>query len=422
MNSRQPPILATVLLCLVVLRSSAPALRAVDYFVSGSSGQDNNPGTSALPWQTLQSHIASLLPGDTLNIEGGTYSGFIVGWDPDGPYGVLSGTPTQPITIRASPGTPATNVVITGKTNKTQYAIGLEPGCGCLVLSNLTVDGSSGGFAKYPNRGGGIKVAESYDCRIEGCEVQNVDYGFGVLADNATNVLVRGNTIRNTGAHGNGDYGHGLYLSGSTTGAVVEGNVIQDNAYIGIHINGDLSEGGLGLVTASLIMDNRIFDNGQNAIIENNVIFNYQDFGICLYCIDAAEGSKNNVIVNNTICSGTNTATGAALRILDASTGNTVFNNVLLSSAGDAYRISTDSLAGLASDFNVMDVGARIQSEDDGSEQSLGRAVPSRPTALRTGISPIHAGRTAFDLPGRSLVWLKTCLPAECVTAPGRAR
>jgi hypothetical protein len=380
MKPSQLPIPVAALLYLCVLRSCAPTLHAADYYVSGSAGHDGNPGTLALPWQTLQGRIASLVPGDTLNIEAGTYSGFIVGWDPDGTYGVLCGTDAQPILIRAAPGTGATNVVITGKNNKTQYAIDLEPGCGYIVFSNLTVDGASGGFAKYPNRGGGIKMAASPGCRIEGCQVQNVDYGFGILADNVTNLVVRGTTIRNTGAHGNGDYGHGLYLSGSTTGAVVEGNVIYDNTYIGIHINGDLSEGGLGLVTACNIMNNRIFSNGQNAInadglqnsiIENNVIFNYQNFGICLYQIDAAEGGKNNIIVNNTICSGTNTATGAALRLLDASTGNTVFNNILLSSAGDAYRISADSLPGLASDFNVMDAGARVQSEDDGSEQSL---------------------------------------------------
>ena len=379
MNPRYRRILPTALLCRAALWSPV-VLPATDYFVSSSTGHDNNPGTSALPWQTLQSHIASLSPGDTLNIESGTYSGFILGWDPDGTYGVLAGNAAQPITIRAATGTPAVNVVITNKNNKTQYGVDLEPGCGFIVISNITVDGSSGGFSKYPNRGGGIKIAGSHDCRVISCQVQNVDYGFGILADNATNLLLRANMINNTGAHGNGNYGHGLYLSGSTTGAIVDGNVIHDNAYIGIHINGDISEGGLGLVTASLIMNNRIFSNGQNAInadglqgsvIENNVIFNYQNFGICLYQIDAAEGCKSNVIVNNTISSGTNAATGAVLRILDASTGNTVFNNVLLSSGGNAYRISADSLAGLASDYNVLDVGVRIQSEDDGSEQSF---------------------------------------------------
>src|SRR5262249_14514601 len=156
----------------------------------------------------------------------GTYSGFIVGWDSVGTYGVLSGTATQPVTIQAAPGTDSASVIITNKNNKTQYAIDLEPGCGFVVLSNLTVDGAAGGFAKYPNRGGGIKVAASLGCHIEGCQVQNVDYGFGILADNVTNLVVRRNTIRNTGAHGNGNYGHGLYLSGSTTGALVEGNVI----------------------------------------------------------------------------------------------------------------------------------------------------------------------------------------------------
>src|SRR5215470_12388126 len=96
--------ISTFLVCFAVLWSSLAILRATDYYVSASTGNDNNSGTSASPWQTLQSHIASLLPGDTLNLRTGTYSGFILGWDPDGTYGVLSGTAAQPVIIRAVPG------------------------------------------------------------------------------------------------------------------------------------------------------------------------------------------------------------------------------------------------------------------------------------------------------------------------------
>ena len=76
-----------------------------------------------------------------------------------------------------------------------------------------------------------------------------------------------------------------------------------------------------------MIKNNVIYDNGQNGInadglqsstIENNLIYNYANYGICLYQIDAGAGSKNNVIVNNTIYSGTSTGTGGSIRILDA--------------------------------------------------------------------------------------------------------
>lgn len=95
MKVSQLAIRATILLCFCVLGSSAPVTQASEYYVSGSAGHDSNPGTSSQPWQTLQSHVASLKAGDILNIEASSYAGFIVGWDSEGTYGVLSGTSTQ---------------------------------------------------------------------------------------------------------------------------------------------------------------------------------------------------------------------------------------------------------------------------------------------------------------------------------------
>src|SRR5205085_2817784 len=97
-------------------------------------------------------------------------------------------------------------------------------------------------------------------------------------------------------------------------------------------------------------------------------IYGYQSFGICLYFIDSSGPSKNNVIVNNTIVS-TVSGAGAAVRLLDASTGNTLYNNILLGGGGITYRISSDSLPGLVSDYNVA--SNLYQSEDTGATQTL---------------------------------------------------
>src|SRR5262249_19527798 len=154
--------------------------------------------------------------------------------------------------------------------------------------------------------GEGIKVTGAHDS-VVGCTVANLDYGFGILADNAPGVLLQGNTVYGTGWHGNADYGHGIYLSGSSDGAVVRGNVIHDNAYIGLHVNG-----GPGLVSGALIEDNQIFNNGQNGInadglcnstVRNNLIYGYDSYGICLYRIDASGPSSGNVLADNTIVS-----------------------------------------------------------------------------------------------------------------------
>src|SRR5206468_1626369 len=102
-------------------------------------------------------------------------------------------------------------------------------------------------------------------------------------------------------------------------------------------------------------------------VIRNNLIYGYENFGIALYQIDAGAGSKNNVIVDNTIVAGPSSA--AAIRILNAGTGNTILNNILLGGGGISYRISNDSLPGLVSDYNVG--GGLFQSEDSTTTESL---------------------------------------------------
>jgi hypothetical protein len=131
------------------------------------------------------------------------------------------------------------------------------------------------------------------------------------------------------------------------------------------------------LVSNAVIANNFIYSNGQNAInadglqnsvIENNLIYAYKNYGICLYRTDASGPSKDNVIVNNTITSSL-TGAGAAVRILNSGTGNTLLNNILLGGANITLRISANSLPGLVSDYNV--VRNLFQSEDTSATQSF---------------------------------------------------
>jgi hypothetical protein len=345
------------------------------YYVA-SGGSDSNLGTQASPFLTLQHAVSVLKPGDTLNVQAGNYAGFIVGWDAPGTsvYGTIAGTAAAPITIRADPAAAPGSVIINSGNSKTHVAADLEPGCDYITIAGFTVQGA--GLGAYPNKEYGIKVCGNNDAMLNNV-VSGIDYGFGLFSDNANNVVIKGNTVSGTGNHANSNYGHGIYVSGTTDGAVIEGNILHDNSYIGLHINGDISEGGTGLVTHALIAGNLIYNNGQNGInadglqssvIENNLIYGFQGFGIVLYQIDAGGPSKGNVIVNNTIVS-TVSGAAAAVRILNAGTGNTLLNNILLGGGGVALRISSDSMAGLVSDYNVG--GGVYQSEDTGATQTL---------------------------------------------------
>ena len=120
------------------------------YWVS-PSGNDSNNGSASSPFATLQNAMMSLQPGDTLDVEPGTYTGFIVGWDSQpassgDPYGTINGTAGNPITIQAAPGSAAGSVIINSRDNKTHCGIDIEPGCGYITISGITVeDPGSGG-------------------------------------------------------------------------------------------------------------------------------------------------------------------------------------------------------------------------------------------------------------------------------------
>jgi hypothetical protein len=348
------------------------------YYVATTGSDSTGSGSHNAPFATIQHIVGSLQPGDTLDVEPGTYAGFILGWDPSGTYGTISGNASQPITIQADPAASG-SVIINSRDNKTHAGIDLEPGDNYVILAGFTVDDSAGnitGTPSSPNQGEGIKVTGNDDSVIN-CTVTNINFGFGIIADNANNVLIENNNVSYTHNQGNGNYGHGLYLSGTLNGATVVGNTFHNNDYIGIHVNGDVSEGGVGLVTNALIEDNLIYDNGQNGIntdgmqnstVENNLIYGYQDYGIAMYQSNASSGSKNNLIVNNTIVN-TAGATGSALRILDASTGNTIFNNILIGGPQGTIRISNDSLPGTESNYNIVD--NLYQSEDTGNTETM---------------------------------------------------
>ena len=364
------------------LESLEPRLVLSTYYVA-TTGSDSNAGSESSPFATMQHAMIKLEPGDTLDVESGSYSGFISGWDSTpassgDPYGYIDGTASAPITIQAAPGSPAGSVIIDAQDNKTQAGIDLEPNDNYITISGFTINGSSGGIAAFPNHGEGIKVAGSTNDIVENCTVTGIGYGFGITANNANDVVLNDNTIAGTGNSGNADYGHGIYIAGDTDGAVVEGNDIYDNSYIGIHVNG--SGGTKGILTNALIADNVIDNNGQNGIntdgmenstVENNLIYSYADYGICLYQSDATGPSSNNIIVDNTIDSGTSTGTDGAIRILDSSTGNTILDNILLDGSTNVYRIAANSIPGTVSNYNVVPSGAQVQSDDNGSEESF---------------------------------------------------
>jgi hypothetical protein len=110
-------------------------------------------------------------------------------------------------------------------------------------------------------------------------------------------------------------------------------------------------------------------DGIQNSRIQNNVLFNAHASGISLYMGDAAEASKNDTVVNNTIIMASDGRW--AININSGSTGCVLYNNILYNNHSFRGSITIDqtSLAGFTSDYNaVMD---RLSPDGDNTTLTL---------------------------------------------------
>ena len=324
-------------LVLAALILPLPALPATYYVAEPPSGDDANPGTIAQPWATLQHAAGELAPGDLLLIRGGNYAGMHL---------TTSGTAGNPITISGFDGETA---VVDADNPTTDDGINLE-GASHVIVENLRVEGVTRA---------GIRAVLCEQVIIRDNEL--VDNGrWGVLTGFCDDLLIEGNI-----ASGSLDE-HGIYVSNSGDRPVIRGNVIFGNNANGIHMNGDVSLGGDGIISEALVEDNIIFENGdaggsgincdgvQDSLIRNNLVHSTHASGISLYRIDGGGPSSNNRILNNTVLVASDGRW--ALNIQDGSTGNQVFNNVLYSDHSFRGSIDIDpaALTGFESDHNLV--------------------------------------------------------------------
>jgi len=81
-----------IVLCIIFYSGLINNVFATEYFVA-TTGNDDSSGTKSSPWQTIQTSISKLEPGDILSIADGVYS--------ENLKPTVSGSDTAPILIRA---------------------------------------------------------------------------------------------------------------------------------------------------------------------------------------------------------------------------------------------------------------------------------------------------------------------------------
>ncbi|MFM7070557.1 MAG: Calx-beta domain-containing protein, partial [Planctomycetota bacterium] len=182
---------------------------------------------------------------------------------------------------------------------------------------------------------------------------------WGILTGWSDNIVVESNEVSRSQIE------HGIYISNSSDGAVIRDNVVWGNRDSGIQFNADRRQSGDGIQSNNLVEGNVIYGNGvgggaalnfdglQDSVIRNNLLYDNHAGGIVLYVSDAADGSKNNVVANNTVIQA---ADGRwALLMANGSGGNVVMNNILLSQNPGRGSLTVDSNSLPAmSDHNVV--------------------------------------------------------------------
>jgi parallel beta-helix repeat protein len=311
------------------------------YYVA-TTGSDSAAGTLNAPFLTLQHAVNAVKPGDTILLESGTYAGCRIG---------VSGTAGAPITLEAAPGA---NVLIDAPGASNLHGSDIEVESFQHAVNYWTIAGLQ--VENAPRSG--IDVRGTNFITVENCVSHN-NAKQGIFFAFSNNPLVQHNLTYSNGQHG-------IYDSNSGDNPTIIGNTSHNNVGCGIQLNGDVTQGGDGIISNAFIADNVLYNNGagggsaincdgvQNSVIENNLLYNNHGSGISLFQYNGGGPSTNNLVVANTIDMASNGRW--AINIQNNSTGNTVEDNILYDHnplKGSIY-ITPECLVGFTSDYNVV--------------------------------------------------------------------
>ena len=272
---------------LLVLGAITP-LFSINYYVS-LTGSNANPGTQALPWQTIQHACNNATPGSTVYIMAGTYTESI--------WTNVSGTAGNYITFTHF----STDIVtIDGGSTNTQTVLWTIDNQRYIRIDGLYFANAMGNFSM------GINVRNGSDhIEILNNEVYNIHFSTNpnetvTFSTNANpivfygnhptvpiaNVVATGNIIRDcrTGAS------EALTATGDVNGFVFSGNTIHDITNIGID-----AAGGHTIYPA-----NPTVNYARNGVISDNLVYNCVS-GLAVAAGIYADGSRNVLIEHNTV-------------------------------------------------------------------------------------------------------------------------
>jgi parallel beta-helix repeat protein len=324
---------------------------STNYYVSETGSNSNNGLTPSTAFETLQYAADMVSAGDSVLVLEGTYVGFDIRTE---------GGQNLPIVFKAI----ENNVVIDQPNSETPDGINIEN------ASWIVIDG----FEILDQPRAGIRAAVSDFITIRNNYCHN-NYRWGIFTGFTDDLTLENNICSFS------EDEHGIYVSNSSDRSIIRNNHSFNNNGCGIHMNGDISMGGDGIISNAIVEGNIIHDNGygggsainmdgvQDSEIFNNLIYNNHATGIAMYQIDGGDASKNNKVYNNTIIQPSDGRW--CIISVNGSTGNTIYNNILINHHSFRGSIAVDaaSITGFASDYNVL--VNRLSYDDGNSNMTL---------------------------------------------------
>ncbi|GAL63610.1 T9SS type A sorting domain-containing protein [Algibacter lectus] len=336
----------------LLIITSSYNLKATNYYVS-NSGLNSNTGLSQNDAFLTIQHAADLvIAGDTVFVENGIYVGFDLR--------NVNGTAANPIIFMGT----GNSVLINQSGAIRNDGINIE-NANYIIIDSFIVNDMLG-------NGNGIRVVVSNNSIVRNCACDN-NAERGIFTAFTDDILIEYNVCTNSIDE------HGIYVSNSSDRPIIRYNECYGNNNVGIHLNGDSSAGGDGIISDALIYGNNIHDNNgaaginmdglQNPTVYNNLIYNnHSSQGISLFQQDGAIVTNGAKIYNNTIIVPSDGRWGILLQN-GANINTEIYNNIIINQHAWRGCIAINNTAMFTSDNNILN--DKMSNKGDGSTISL---------------------------------------------------